>query len=158
MNKWIHSQLNLHFQETWHIATRPTEVYWYSLARHPVRSFTFPTIQRCLRCTAAKTPSLCVFSEHRPTHWAWLSPGSLSLESHDPWKDMICILTTAGLLLGSRGVLSKNTPGSSVHLSHAGFHYSYLPQLMLPEPSRSFATWSERMVCRHDMSENANDS
>lgn len=124
---------------THHYSTdRSLLVFTGTASRH---SFTFPTIQRCLRCTAGRTPSSDTVA--RPSHWASLSPGSLFLESHDRWKDMICILTTAGLLLGSRGVLSKNTPGSSVHLSHAGFHYSDLPQLMLPEPSRSFATWSK---------------
>lgn len=112
-------------------------IHWHDI---PSAHLHFFTIQRCLRCTAAKTPSLCVFSEHRHhTGPHFLQVPSL-LESHDPWKDMICILTTAGLLLGSRGVLSKNIPGSSVHLSHARFHYSYLPQPMLPESSRSFAT------------------
>lgn len=54
------------------------------------------------------------------THWflrvVWLPHLSI-LVSLDPLEDMVCILTTLGLALSSRGLLSINIQGSSVHLA-----------------------------------------
>lgn len=98
----------------------------------------FPTMQNSIQCTATEIPSVKVFFSH--IGQANISPFfSLFLfsffeETLDPWKDMICILTTPGLDLGSRSLLSKNTCGSSVLLS----------VWILPPPAEG--VWHKRTV------------
>lgn len=63
---------------------------------------------------------ICVFSQRLPhTGAGGILPHLSILVSLDPRKDTVCILTTPGLASGGRGLLSKNTRGSSVQF---GFH------------------------------------
>lgn len=136
---WISQPNLICAPEKWHVATRDHSnfigIHWHEIP--------------C--CSSAFSNN----AEFHPVHGCWnslcegfffhIGQGNISPffslflfsffeETLDPWKDMICILTTPGLDLGSRSLLSKNTCGSSVLLS----------VWILPPPAEG--VWHKRTV------------